>query len=106
MSLGLAAVAAGIPGWQTQPMGLQPSMEGTPESGSVWEGLPPDGDGRPGDAAAQPLDLLPFIGTGGDARVQGEAVGGRQEGLVRLKQRRARQAPQRDRCGSLVPRPR
>jgi len=32
----------------------------------------------------QPLDLLPFIGPGGDARVQGEAVGARREVPGRL----------------------
>jgi len=53
--------------------------------------------------AAQPLDLLAVIGPGGDTGVQGDTVGLCQERLIRCRQRRAGQAPQRE---GLLTRPR
>lgn len=57
------------------------------------ERQPPGGDRRPGDVATQPLDLLALIGPGGDAGVEGKAVGLCQERSIRCWQQRARQAP-------------
>lgn len=61
------------------------------------------GNGRPGDVAAQSLDLLSVIGTGRYAGVQGETVGAGEKGLGGFGQQRARQALQRE---GLLPRPR